>query len=246
MGAVDFGVNILKIDDKYVVKLGTTKSGHLTMSFRPGVLEPGPSQVIMLTNSEEQSLQQDDTIMAADALQEKLADKVLIRKMHLRLAHLNRGGLMRLLSAAGYHFEPEDVSDVIGKCSLLSQNTRVQKPILTHYFPQFCGHTVCSDICYPFGEVGQKQSKPHILCSCALSRYVVVKPIRRISPEHVADAFFTFWIMVFGRCHILLPDKVPGYTGKYMESFCESWSISHVTVPTSAPHSNGLIGRNVS
>ena len=52
--------------------------------------------------------------------------------------------------------------------------------------------------------------------------------------------------MVFGRCHILLPDKGPGYTGKYMEAFCESWSILHVTVPTSASNSNGLIERNVS
>ena len=134
-GSIDFALNILKIDDKYLAKLGATKNGHLTMPFKPWVLELGHAQVIMLTKSEERHQQPEDTIMVADTHKEKLADKELIRKTHLHLAHLNRGGLMRLLSATGYHFELGDVSDVLGKCSRLSQNARIQKPFAAQYLP---------------------------------------------------------------------------------------------------------------
>ena len=152
---------------------------------------------------------------------------------------------MRLLASDGYQYATDDVSDVLGKRSRISQNTRIQKHVANRYVPQFCGHTVCSDVFYPLGEVGREQSKPHVLFSCALSRSLAEKPIRGISPECGSSAFSTFRIMVFGRCRLFLTDKGPGYTGGFMESFFESWSIWHVTVLMSASHSNGLIERHV-
>ena len=166
-----------------------------------------------------------------------------IRKMHVHLAHLDTKNVIKMLKMPNQSFGEELVKTAVGQCACIKQNVPVQKPIVTRYVPDFCGHTICSDIMYPL-DSGKRQN-PYIVISCALSRFVIAKPLTAITPENVSQAIATHWIMYYGRCRILLTDKGPGYTGAVFENFCCAWSINHVTCSTHASFSNGLIERQV-
>ena len=116
-GTVNFETNLLAIDSQHIVQLSTARTGHLTMPFQPIGNDGSQPQVITYATPNEEVVTVATNSLEADAHSDKTADKALIRKMHLHLAHLNRGGLMRLLAAAGYKYELADLTDVLGNCS---------------------------------------------------------------------------------------------------------------------------------
>ena len=73
--------------------------------------------------------------------------------MHVHLAHLDSSNLVKLLRMANRPFGEKMAIAEVGKCSFVKQNVAIRKPIVTRNVPEFCGHTISSDIMYPV-EVG--------------------------------------------------------------------------------------------
>ena len=186
----------------------------------------------------------DCILVTESAVGPKNMSEVELLRLHRNLAHASPGSLFRVLKAAHYFNTEAQIKTVVDSRGCTQQNVHTQPPLIKEHLPEFAGHTVCSDIFYPLGEDAQKN--PYALFVCALSRFTVAKPLKSITPKEVTACFLTNWVSYFGRCHVFLSDRGPGYTGSVWEDFADAYAIVHVTVPVQASHSNGLVERQVS
>ena len=229
---INFLTNVLTMSEKFSMNLILATNGHLILP-----LKSRPSDDTDRSN----------TIFAQTSVDSKnREDRLLIKRVHLQLSHLNKTGLTRLFKSSSKIVSEEDIEAVLKDCPCIDQHQHSERPIAKEYIPSFCGHTLFVDVFFPIEEGNRgKQQNPFLLITCGLSRFCVCRALKRLLPQHVIGGIVDWWFFYYGRCRVIVSDKGPGFVGPQWGVFCQTYGLVHVGVATLASHSNGMVERQI-
>ena len=227
--SIQFGRNLLILEDKSVISLALASNGHLMLPC--SVAQESVSMVDV--HVADASLSLNERIMSLD----------LARKLHLHLAHASESVMKRVAKTAGYIVSDDILRPLMGQCSRHSTFAKPQSPLISSYIPAYPGHTLCLDIFY--SPADNRRARPFLLICCSLTRFCVVRSLASVRPLTVIHIVLVFWYAYFGKAERVLADQGPGFVGQEWGIFSESWDTVLILAPKNSARSNGLAERQI-
>ena len=146
-GVLGFESSQLMINRRYRAQLHVLPNGHMGLPLADRSDKPsGNPDVAMWVDERAKGKVR---IYTLDREAEKTGESVseiTLKKMHLHMAHSSVGNMRRILKASGRPFLESDLLKVVQECACVRQDSTVQRPLISRYAPDHCGHTVCSDV----------------------------------------------------------------------------------------------------
>ena len=223
---VNFSKNEMSIGELGVAKALISTSGHLALNLvplRPPLIKASGSDKVFWSQVDREldvstmseiprtETEWETVMMQENQIDEQAMTPEEVKRIHLHLPHASYSATKRLLRIGKRCVSDRIIFEVLRNCTCRGIDERIQHPIVTKYIPEYPGHTIFMDVCYP---VNRDRNYPCLLVTDALSRFINGRLMSGLDNDSTLSALTTGWFQWLGVPKTIVTDAGTCVTGK--------------------------------
>ena len=220
---IDFSSSQIQINSA-AIQAKVSSSGHLLLTLHPvhpAIVRSSQSNVIFAAEEEICAQQEDSEDM-------RLSESEILR-VHNQLGHASFSALKKLFRLSKRTVSEQTILNALKSCTCRRIDENVQHPILTKYVPDFPGHTLFVDLCFP---VNRDRAYPCLLMVDALTRFCSAKVMKTVSQDDTVAVLLENWFQWIGVPKKIVCDAGTNFQGRLWSNLSSIYGITLVYAPT--------------